>query len=324
MVEYKEERETVFWKRDKKGIKCKVCVLSCSIPKGKTGLCEVRQNKNDELIIKDYGAIDGLEVNRIEERNFFNFLPNSKVLAVSLKAPKSFKILPEVKSLKKVFKPEELVDYAKQNDVQSIVFTHSEFVGHYEYVVKVFREAKRRNLKTILATSGLIAEDPIKKISKYTDALAVYFFASGNEEYYKKETLIKKVEKVYDMVKLFAKYRVFIEVSNILQNNYGSLEDCKKLADWVVANLGAETPFHILKGNSKLNSTKLKDYFKVSKDAGLRYVYVDGIRDVSMEGTYCHNCGTLLVERMGNKVKSINLSNDRCPVCGAKHNFVLE
>jgi len=324
MAEYREERETVFWKKDKKGVKCKVCLFECSIPEGRVGACGARQNSKGELIIKEYGKVEGLEVNRIEERNLYNFLPQTNVLAVKMKSSKEFEVLPDVKKVSKKFNPIELVSYAKQNKVRSIIFSGTEFVGHYEYVIKVFREARRNNIKTVLTTTGLINEDPIKKISKYTDALVVYFFASGNEEYYKNKTLVKKVERVYDVVKMFAKYRVFIEVANVLVKGYESVEECKNLANWVVANLGAEIPFHILKNNLKLSLVQLKEYYTASKDAGLRYVYVDSSKDPLMESTYCHNCGSLLVERVGAKVKSINLVNDRCPNCGIRHNFVLE
>ena len=324
MAEYREERETIFWKKDKKGVKCKVCLFDCSIPEGKVGVCGVRQNKGGELIIKEYGNVDGLEVNRIEERNLYNFLPQSNTLAVKMKSSKEFGILPEVKKVSRKFKPIELVSYAKENKVKSIIFTGAEFVGHYEYVIKVFREARRNNIRTILTTTGLINEDPIKKISKYTDALVVYFFASGNEDYYKKSTLVKKVERVYDVVKMFAKYRVFIEVANVLVKGYESVEECTNLANWVVAHLGAEVPFHVLKGDVKLNSMQLKEYHAACKDAGLRYVYIDNSKDPLMESSYCHNCGTLLVERIGAKVKFVNLVNGRCPNCGIKHNFVFE
>ncbi len=324
MAEYREERETVFWKKDKKGVRCKLCLFDCSIQEGKTGVCGVRQNKNDELIIKEYGNIEGLEVSRIEERSFYNFLPQTTTLAVKMKSYREFQTLPDVKSVKKKMKPIELVAFAKKNRVKSINFTGSEFIGHYEYVVKVFREARRNNIRTILSTSGLINDDPIKKISKYTDALLIYFFASGNEEYYKNNTLVKKIDRVYNVIKMFAKYRVFIEVANILTKDYGDVEDCRQLANWIVANLGAEVPFHILKGETKLNLMQLKEYYVACKDAGLRYVYVDNSKDTMMESSYCHNCGTLLVERSGMKVKSTNLAGDRCPNCGIRHNFVFE
>jgi len=324
MTEYREERETVFWKKDKKGVKCKLCMFECNIQVGNTGFCGVRQNKNDELIIKEYGNIEGLEVNRIEERGFYNFLPQTTTLAVRMKSSREFQTLPDVKSVKKKLKPIELVALAKENKVKSIIFTGSEFIGHYEYVVKVFREARRNNIRTILSTSGLINEDPIKKISKYTDAILVCFFASGNEEYYKNNTLVKKTERVYDVIKMFLKYRVFIEVANILIKGYENMEDCRQLANWIVANLGAEVPFHILKGETKLNLSQLREYYAACKDAGLRYVYVDNSKDIMMESSYCHNCGTLLVERNGMRVKSTNLAGDRCPNCGIRHNFVFE
>jgi hypothetical protein len=112
MKEYREERETTFWKRDKKGIKCKICYFECSIPEGKVGICKVRQNKRNELIIKDYGIVEGLEVNRIEERNLYNFLPQTLTLAIKMKSPKEFQILPAVKKVNRKFKPIELVSYA--------------------------------------------------------------------------------------------------------------------------------------------------------------------------------------------------------------------
>jgi pyruvate formate lyase activating enzyme len=324
MREYREERETVFWKKEKKGLKCRICLFNCSIAEGKVGVCGARQNKRGELIIKEYGNVEGLEVNRSEERNLYNFLPQTMTLAVKMKSSKEFQVLPGVKKFNKKFKPVELVNYAKERKVKSILFTGSEFVGHYEYVIKVFREARRNNIATILTTTGLINEDPIKKISKYTKALIAYFFASGNENYYKKNTLVKKIERVYEVVKMFAKYRVFIEVANVLIKGYENVEECKQLANWVVANLGAEIPFHILKGNTKLDLTQLKEYHTACKDAGLRYVYVDNSKDPLMESSYCHNCGTLLIERVGAKVRSINLAGDRCPNCGIRHNFVFE
>jgi pyruvate formate lyase activating enzyme len=324
MVEYREERETLFWKKNKKGVKCKICLLECNIPERKLGECGVRQNTEGELIIKEYGSVEGLEINRIEERNMYNYLPQTLTLAVEMKSTKQFQFLPPLKKFGKKLKPVELVSYAKERGARSIIFTGTEFVGHYEYVIKVFREARRNNIRTILAMTGLINEDPIKKISKYTDALLVYFFASGNKEYYRKNMLVKNVERVYDVIKMFAKYRVFIEIANFLVKKYESIEECKSLASWIVNNLGAEVPFHILKGATKLNISQLKEYFTACKDVGLRYVYVDGSKDALMESSYCHNCETLLVERVGSRVKSINLINGRCPNCGIKHNFVFE
>jgi pyruvate formate lyase activating enzyme len=324
MDKYREERETIFWRKDKKGIKCKICLFECSIPEGKTGVCEARQNKKGELIIKGYGNIDGLEVNRIEERNLYNFLPQTETLAVKMKSSKSFDVLPDVKKVSKKIKPIELVSYAKEKKTKSIIFTGTEFVGHYEYVIKVFREARKNNIRNILTTTGLINEDPIKKISKYTDALVVYFFASGNDKYYKKNSLVKDVERVYEVVRMFAKYRVFIEIANILVKGYENVEECKNLTNWIVSNLGAEVPFHILKGDAKLSLMQLKEYYTACKDAGSRYVYVDKSNDPLMESTYCYNCGALLVERVGCKTKSIRLVENRCPECGMKHNFILE
>ncbi|MEM5815364.1 MAG: hypothetical protein QXD89_02680 [Candidatus Aenigmatarchaeota archaeon] len=325
MVEkFMEEKETVFWKADKRGIKCRVCQLSCNIPEKKRGQCEVRENKNSFLYLSGFGNIDGLEINKVEERGLYHFSPNSLVLAVDLKSPPNFKILQSVKSQKKKMKPQEIVLYAKSKGARSILFTGSEPVGHYEYVVKVFREAKRSNVKTILGSAGLLQEDPIKKIAKYTDALVYYFFASGNEEYYRKNTILKNVDISFNTLKFFYRYRIFTEVVNILKKGYESEESCEKLATWIVTHIGAETPLHIMKGDSKLNLNDLKNLHLKCKEAGLRYVYIDGVKDPSLSNTYCHNCGNLIAERIGNKLKSLNLSGDRCPNCGIKHTFILE
>lgn len=325
MVEkFMEEKETVFWKADKKGIKCKVCHFNCNIPENKRGLCEVRENKKNFLYLSEFGWIDGLEFNKVEERSLYHFLPGSVVAAVDLKSPESFKILPKVKKFKKKMNPQELVSYIKSKGAKAIFFTGSESVGHYEYVVKVFREAKRSNIKTILGTTGLLAEDPIKKIAKYTDALVFYIFASGNAEYYKNTNFWKKVDVCLETLKFFYRYRIFTEVVNILKVGYESVEDCVKLGGWIVSNIGAETPLHILKGEVKMGLGELKTLHTKVKEAGLRYVYIDGVKDELMESTYCYNCGGLIAERVGNKFKSMNLTGERCPQCGIKHNFVLE
>lgn len=325
MVEkFMEEKETTFWKLEKKGIRCSVCHFSCSIPEKRKGICEVRENRKNILFLSEFGKIDGLEVNRAEERSLYHFIPGNLVLAVDMKSPKNFKVMPKVESLKKKMNPQELVSYAKSKGVKAIFFTGSESVGHFEYVVKVFREARRSNVKTILGTVGLLNEDPIKKIAKYIDGLVFYFFASGNEDYYKKYGLIKNVEYCFDNLKFLFRYRMFIEIVNVLKKGYEDEENCVKLANWIVSNIGAEIPFHIVRDNVKLSVMEMKNLHTKCKEAGLRYVYIDGTKDSLLESTYCHNCGTLIAERFNNKLKSLNLTGERCPNCGIKHNFLLE
>jgi pyruvate formate lyase activating enzyme len=52
--------------------------------------------------------------------------------------------------------------------------------------------------------------------------------------------------------------------------------------------------------------------------AGLRYVYTGNIPGQGGEDTTCYNCGALLIERLGYRIKDFILKDGACPRCQAE------
>jgi pyruvate formate lyase activating enzyme len=99
------------------------------------------------------------------------------------------------------------------------------------------------------------------------------------------------------------------------------------LAEWVRANLGEDTVFHLLRFHPNYKATDLPSTLlktleqacEVAKAVGLNYVYMGNVPGHKYENTYCPGCGELLVKRFSFDVVQWRLTKDmRCPECGEK------
>ncbi|MBU4369155.1 AmmeMemoRadiSam system radical SAM enzyme [Patescibacteria group bacterium] len=64
-------------------VKCEVCSHNCIIAPDKKGLCGVRENKNGELFSLVYGKAIAINLDPIEKKPFFHFLPGTYSLSVA-------------------------------------------------------------------------------------------------------------------------------------------------------------------------------------------------------------------------------------------------
>jgi len=75
--------EARFYKKlDNNTIRCELCNHFCVIPDGKTGICRVRQNKNGKLLSLVYGYPVAVNVDPIEKKPLFHFLPGSQTYSL--------------------------------------------------------------------------------------------------------------------------------------------------------------------------------------------------------------------------------------------------
>ena len=136
-----------------------------------------------------------------------------------------------------------------------------------------------------------------------------------------------------DFLKQLKKQRVFIEITNLIIPKIGdNIELCRKLAEWINAELGPEIPFHLIRFHPaykllELPPTPIETLEKCideARKAGLRHVYIGNVPGHPDENTYCYNCREPLILREGFFVKRINLIRGRCPNCGLRMNVVMD
>ncbi len=302
-------------------------------------------NKDNVLYTLNYGKLIAVNVDPVEKKPLFHFYPGSKTLSIAAKGCNfrcqfcdnwqiSQTVEAEVEDIEgDPYTPEDIVKLAEKYECKMISYTYTEPTIFFEFAYKTAKLAHRNNILNTFVTNGYMTDDAIKKISKYLDAATVNIKASADPEFYKKFMSVPNVEPIFDSMKRLKKQRIFMEITNLIIPQIGdSVERCRQLAERINANLGTDIPFHILQffpnyQLKELPSTSIDALERCAREArqsGLRYVYIGNVPGHPEANTYCYNCRSLLIERDGMQIRSINLVNDRCSQCGQKINIVQE
>jgi pyruvate formate lyase activating enzyme len=63
-------------------VKCLACTHKCIINESKTGICGVRKNIDGKLFLLVYGKIVAEQIDVIEKKPLYNFLPGTKAYSI--------------------------------------------------------------------------------------------------------------------------------------------------------------------------------------------------------------------------------------------------
>lgn len=337
-------RAARFWSKLGEGkVRCNLCYKKCPIADGGFGACGVRYNEGGTLYTLVYGLLTAANVDPIEKKPLMHYRPGSAVFSISTAGCNFMCSFCQNWTLSQSRRneifgdyvdPEELVRLAKKAGSDGISYTYNEPTIFYEYMYDVAKIAKREGLFNTMVTNGYITEEALSELSEYMDAATVDFKGGGNKTFYTKFMGVHDPEPILNTLSEMKKRNVFIEVTNLVVPRYGEdPADIKKLARWVVENLGTEVPFHLLRFYphyklSYLPPTDIKVLEKLAQVAsgeGLKHVYLGNIPGHKREHTYCPECGYLAVRRYGFYIVEWNLkSGNVCPKCGHKLNIVGE
>jgi pyruvate formate lyase activating enzyme len=226
----------------------------------------------------------------------------------------------------KDFPPEEVVKATKDNGCQGITYTYTEPTVFFEYAYETARLARQVGFFNTFVTNGYMTSEAVKMIAPYLDAATVDFKGGGDPEFYRTYSSVASVEPIFEALKEMRRNDVHVEVTNLVVPKIGdSVDRVGELAVWLRDNLGADTPFHLLRFHPDYELTTvastsietLEQAYIAAKDAGLNYVYIGNVPGHPCESTYCPNCNELVVKRFSFEVVRWNLTKDlRCPVCG--------
>jgi len=322
-------------------VKCNLCARRCVIKEGQSGFCRVRKNINGKLYSLVYGKAVSAAVDPIEKKPLFHFHPGSSVMSIATvgcnfrcKFCDNWVISQEEEIYGKNLPPSRVVELALKYNCQGISYTYTEPTIFFEYAYETAKIAKEKGLFNTFVTNGYMTPEAIKTIATYLDAATVDFKGSANPEFYRKISAVPSVEPIFESLMEMKRQGIFIEITNLIVPKYGdSMEDLRKLAKWIVDNLGPETPFHILRFHPDYQlidvpSTPLETLIKareIALEEGLHYVYIGNVPGHEGENTYCPNCGELLIERYGFTILNWKItSNGKCPNCGYKLNIIGE
>ncbi len=326
---------------ERKIVECLACPRRCKIPEGAAGFCGIRWNFEGKLYLACHGLAIAVAIDPIEKKPLYHFNPGSAVFSMSTtgcswacKFCQNWDI-----SQRKVIagwrlEPERIVELAKAYGAHGITYTYNEPVVFIEYAYDVGMLAKKHGLFNTMVTNGYMTDETIDLVSKFIDAATIDLKGHGDPEFAKKLCLVPPghMEYVFNAMIELKRKGVFIEVTDLVVPKYGDdLEKAKKLARWIVENLGPDTPLHFLRFHPDYQlldvpSTPvevLEKHVEIARAEGLRYVYVGNVPGHEYEHTYCPNCGSIVIRRFGFEILEVRLTEDnRCTNCGAKINIV--
>jgi pyruvate formate lyase activating enzyme len=331
-------KEALFYERLKDDVvKCNLCSHRCPrIADGKRGICGVRENRGGKLYSLVYGRLVARNVDPIEKKPLFNFLPGTTSYSIATVGCnfrcgncQNYDIsqLPKERGsiVGQEMAPDEIVMAAKLGNCKSIAYTYSEPTIYYEYALDTAKLAKKENIKNVFVTNGYITPEALQEIAPYIDAANIDLKAY-TETFYQKNCGAH-LKPVLDTIKLHKKHGIWTEITTlIIPTLNDSEEELCQIAEFIKNEAGPETPWHItafhptykLLDLPRTSIQILRKARQIGLEAGLKYVYEGNVPGEDGENTYCPNCQKTLIRRLGYQILENKITDSACPHCGTK------
>ena len=336
--QWKRRRWTVEARHYRKlgpNVQCVLCPNECLLEPEDRGRCRNRINKDGVMHTLAYANPCSFNVDPIEKKPLFHFLPASKAFSlatsgcgfrclncqnwdISQRKPEETKDprgaefrlrpvtlgmvnQPGVKDRLSMF-PSDAVSLAERMGCASIAYTYSEPTVFYEYMYDTAKLAKARGVRNVWVTCGYINQDPLKELCEVIDAANVDL--KGFDESIYEKLNSGKLQPILNTLKTLKARGVWFEVTNLVVPTY--TDDFRVMADmckWLVDNIGPDYPIHFSRfhPNHKLTNLPwtptetLIEAREIAKRAGLRYPYIGNVRGVK-------NAETTLCPKCGKTV----------------------
>ncbi|QOY51955.1 AmmeMemoRadiSam system radical SAM enzyme [Candidatus Sulfurimonas baltica] len=320
-------------------ILCQACAQACKLDEGEYGICGVRRVEEGELRLLVYGLAAAVNVDPVEKKPMFHFLPKSRAFSVgtvgcnfSCKFCQNYDISQypkehEHKIIGHELPPESIVKLALENGCDSIAYTYNEPVVFFEYTYDTAKLAHERGLKNIYVTSGFETHKAIDLLEPYIDGMNIDI-KSFSDEFYK-EICGARLEPVLECVRYAHKKGIWVEITTLLIPGKNDSDDEIRSIAKFLANIDTSIPWHLsafhptykmLEPPRTPESTLLRAY-NIGQEEGLKYLYIGNVDNEDYESTYCPKCNKRVIDRSGNIGQFVTNElneNGSCPKCGYK------
>ena len=306
---------TQYWHRlDNGNLQCDLCPRACQLRDRQRGLCFIRANVDDQIVMTSYGRSSGFCVDPIEKKPLNHFYPGSSVLSfgtagcnLACKFCQNWDISKsrEMDTLMDQASPESIALQAKQLGCRSVAYTYNDPVIFHEYAIDVAQACKEQGVQSVAVTAGYQCEKPRQEFYSYMDAANVDLKAFSEEFYY--HLTGAHLQPVLDTL-IYLKYEtdVWFEITTLLiPGKNDSDKEIDAMTCWIADQLGQDVPLHFtafhpdykLKDCPRTPVETLSHARQIALANGLHYVYTGNVHDKQGGSTYCHQCGSQLIER---------------------------
>jgi pyruvate formate lyase activating enzyme len=179
---WKWSKEALFYSPTPRGVKCLICPNECTLKLDELSTCRNRINKNDKLYTIAYGNPCALNIDPIEKKPFYHFLPTSKAFSLATAGCnlaclncQNWTISQSTPTETKNYDlmPADVVANCIKAGCESIAYTYSEPITFFEYTYDSAMIAASKGIRNVLVTAGYINEEPLRYFLKYIDAVTL-------------------------------------------------------------------------------------------------------------------------------------------------------
>jgi pyruvate formate lyase activating enzyme len=312
-------------------IECLLCPRLCKLGDKERGYCGVRENDGGTYYTLVYGKACAANVDPIEKKPFFHFLPGTDALSiatagcnVNCKFCQNWQIsqvrAEQIDSFD--FPPAEVAAGAGKNSCPSIAYTYTEPVVFFEYMYDTSIEARKLGIKNCVVTGGHINPEPLADLLKVVDAVKIDLKAF-NQDFYS-NYVRGELQPVLEAIRIVHQSKVWLEIVYLVIPSLNDTPaEIRSMCQWLLKEVGPDVPLHfsrfsplyLLKNLPATPLSTLESAHKIALDEGLRYVYIGNVLGHKAESTYCPRCRNPVIERTGFQVTGINLAGGTCKFC---------
>ncbi|MFZ4857009.1 MAG: AmmeMemoRadiSam system radical SAM enzyme [Desulfuromonadaceae bacterium] len=327
-------KEAMFYEQEGEGqVRCGLCRFRCLIGDGARGICAVRENRGGTLYSLVYGRVCAESVDPIEKKPLFHVMPGSRSYSIATVGCNFHCRHCQNYSISRVERnasvrgaeldPHEVVQRALDADCSSISYTYTEPTIFFEFAYDTARLAREAGLKNIFVTNGYISREALTAIAPFLDAANIDL--KGFSEGFYRDVVHARLSEVLDSIVEYRRQGIWIELTTLIIPGLNDSDaELRGLAEFIVTNLGSDTPWHVSGFHPAYKLTDrpgtpvetLRKARQIGISDGLRYVYEGNRPGEGGENTCCPGCSALLIERSGFSISSNKIVNGSCSVCG--------
>ncbi len=334
---------TSYWHAlDDGRVQCDICPRECKLHEGQRGLCFVRACVDGQIVLTTYGRSSGYCIDPIEKKPLNHFLPGTPVLSfgtagcnLACKFCQNWDISKsrQLDTLMDSASPEAIALAAKKLNCKSVAYTYNDPVIFHEYAIDVAKACREQGINSVAVTAGYVSPQPRIEFYKYMDAANVDLKAFSENFYWKVtgshlQPVLETIEYIHHET------NVWMELTTLLIPGYNDSEkEINEMTQWVSDKLGPDVPMHFtafhpdykLMDADATPLVTLQKAREIAMENGIRYAYIGNAHDKAADSTYCHSCGTCLIERDWYELGEWKLNKKGCcNKCGTQCAGVFE
>jgi pyruvate formate lyase activating enzyme len=315
-------------------VQCQVCPRHCRLREGQRGFCFVRGCHDGHIVLWSYGEPLGLQVDPIEKKPLYHFLPGAQVLSfgsqgcnLACRFCQNWKLSRsrELHRQRPMLTPTQLATEATEQNCRALAYTYNDPVIFLEYATDVGYAAHEQDLYNLAVTAGYITDQAREDFFAVMDAANVDLKSLRND-FYRQWCGGQLAPVLETLLYLRTATSVWLEVTTLLIPGLNDeTAEITALCEWIATHLGCTTPLHFSAFHpayrlSRMPITPLATLQRarsIAQATGLQHVYLGNVHDPAANTTVCTHCGAPLITRIGYRAQRVQLHDEGyCLQCG--------